>query len=63
MIDLELGKCVCAILRIPCACQAFVAQLDKYWLPNIPPPYHLRYAHGKFVTITKYSNITIIGSS
>ena len=25
----NLGKCVCAISRIACACRVFVAQLDK----------------------------------
>ena len=28
-VDPKLGKCVCSICRIPCACTACVAQLDK----------------------------------
>ena len=33
-VDTKLGKFVCSIHRIPCACPSCVAQLDKYWLPN-----------------------------
>ena len=36
-VDPKLGKDVCDICRIPCACTVYVAQLDKYWLPNIAP--------------------------
>ena len=36
-VDPELSKGVCAIRRIPSACTACVAQLDKYWLPTIAP--------------------------
>ena len=30
----NIGKGVCSICWIPCACLASVAQLDKNWLPN-----------------------------
>ena len=36
-VDPELGKYICAIHRIPCACPAYVYQFDKYWLPTIDP--------------------------
>ena len=44
-VDPELVKGVCAIFRIPCEYQAWVYQLDKYWLPNIAPSYQPRYAN------------------
>ena len=43
-IDPKLGKGVCVICQIPCACPASVAQVDKYWLQNYDPSYQLRYA-------------------
>ena len=62
-VDTELGKYVCAICRITCACPECVAQHDEYWLPNIVLSSQPRYAHVvKIVTIIKYLNITIIGS-
>ena len=36
-LDPKLGKCVCAICRIPCGCLACVAQLDKYCSPDCAP--------------------------
>ena len=36
-VDPELGKGVCVIRRIPCACTACMAQFDKYWSPTIDP--------------------------
>ena len=44
-VDPKLGKVVCAIRLIPCTCPVYVAQLDKYWLPNIGPSSQPRYAH------------------
>ena len=44
-VDPKLGKGVCEILHIPCACPSCVAQLDKYWLTNIAPTYQPRYTH------------------
>ena len=44
-VDLELGKCVCAIFLIPCVCTSCVSQLDKYWIPAIPPSPQPRYSH------------------
>ena len=29
--DPKLGKGVCVIFQIPCACTAYVAQIHKYW--------------------------------
>ena len=43
-VDPKMGKCVCAILGIKCTCTAYVAQLDKYWLPNIAPSYQPMYS-------------------
>ena len=43
-IDPKLGKGVCNIFRIPCACTACIAKLDRYWLPNIDPSSQPRYA-------------------
>ena len=45
MVDPELGKGVCAICQIPCACPACVHQLDKYWLPTIHISSQPRYEH------------------
>ena len=42
-VDPKLGKGVCAIRWIPCACPLCVAQLDKYWLPNCDPPSQIKY--------------------
>ena len=61
-VDTELGKFVCAIRRIPCACPACDYQLDKYWLPTIPPLSQPRYAHVENCYYKKYLNITMIGS-
>ena len=36
-MDPKTGKVVCAIHKINCACPSFVAQLDKYLLPNCVP--------------------------
>ena len=36
-VDPNLGKVVCVIFRIPCACPACVDQLDKYCLTNFSP--------------------------
>ena len=61
--DPELGKCVCAIFRIPCACPACVAQLDKYWLPNCDPSSQPRYAHAEncyYKKILEHCNYWII---
>ena len=44
-VDTELGKGVCVICQIPCACSAYANQLDKYWLPTITPSYQLRHVH------------------
>ena len=52
--DPELSKGVCDIFRIPCACTYCVAQLDRYWLPTIPPPSQKRYSH---VEICSYKKI------
>ena len=41
--DIELGKCVCTIIQITCVCQACIAKLDEYWLPNIAPSSQPRY--------------------
>ena len=60
-VDQEHDKGVCGICRFPCACPNYVAELDKYWLPTIPPSSQLRYAHVEIVTIKKYLNITMIG--
>ena len=62
-IDPELGKCSCAILRIPCACPVCVHQPDKYWLTIITPSYQPRYARVEKFYYKKYLNITVIGSS
>ena len=43
--DPNVGKCVCAIFRIPCTCQACVDQLDNCWLPNCSLSSQPRYAH------------------
>ena len=43
-VDPKIGKGICKILRIPCACPACVAQHDKYWLPTIAPSYQPSYA-------------------
>ena len=44
MVDPNIGKGVCVIFRILCACKACVAQLDKYWLPNCAPSSQPMYA-------------------
>ena len=31
MVDPELGKGVCGIFRVKCACPTCVAQVDGYW--------------------------------
>ena len=36
-VDPEVGKGVCVIRHIPCSCQTFVAQFDKYMLQTIYP--------------------------
>ena len=36
-VDPNIGKDLCAICWIPCACPACVGQLDKHWLPNCAP--------------------------
>ena len=36
-VDPKLGKGVCEICQIICACTAYVSKLDKYWLPTIAP--------------------------
>ena len=63
-VDPNLGKVVCAILRIPCACPAYVAQLNKNWLPNGDPSSQSRYAHVENCYYNKvleyYNNWTII---
>ena len=35
--DTKLSNGVCTILCITCAFPACVAELDKYWFPNISP--------------------------
>ena len=62
-VDLEPGKGVCAIFWIPCACPSFVDQLDKYWLPTIPPSYQPKYDNVENCYYKKQPNITTIGSS
>ena len=32
--DIYLGKGLCAMRRIPCACNGYVEQLSNPWLPN-----------------------------
>ena len=62
-VDPELGKCVCVIHCISCACPACVAQLDKYLLLNIAPLSQPRYAHIEnccFRKILEYYNDWII---
>ena len=44
-VDTNIGKGVYVIHRIPCACQACVDQLDKYWLQNCFLQSQPRYAH------------------
>ena len=44
-VDIELGKGVFVVCRIICAYQDCVAQLEKDWLPTIPPSSQPRYAH------------------
>ena len=52
-VDPELGKGVCDIFRITCACTSCVSKPDKDWLPTIPPPSQPRYSHVDFFTINK----------
>ena len=59
-VDPELGKGVCDIFCIICACPARVYQLDKYWLPTIFPSYQPRYARVENCYYKKYLNITMI---
>ena len=49
----KLGRGVCAIHRIPCACTDCVDQLAKYWLPNCDPSSQQRYAYVETITIQK----------
>ena len=64
MVDIELGKCICEIFHITCACQACVSKLDKYWLPTIAPPYQPRYARNENCYYNKilehYNDCTIM---
>ena len=62
-LDKKLGKGVCGILLIPCACPARVAQLDKYWVLNYALSSQPRSARVEIVSINKYLNISTIGSS
>ena len=41
----KLGKGVCDILRIPCACPVCVSQLDKYLFPSCSTSFQPRYPH------------------
>ena len=44
-VEPEIGKGVCVVFRIPCACPSCVAKIDKYWLPTINLSSQPRYAH------------------
>ena len=46
--DPELGKGVCKICGIKCACPTCLSKLDKDWLPTITPSSQPRYAHVDF---------------
>ena len=41
--DPELGECLCAMQRMPCACSGCVEQLTKPWLPNLGKTQQPRY--------------------
>ena len=41
--DLKLGRGICAILRIPCACVGCTSMLDKNWIYGITPKKQARY--------------------
>ena len=63
-VEPELGKVACVIRRIPCACPACVAQLDKYWSPTITPSSQSRYAHVENcyynIILEQYNNCIIM---
>ena len=62
-VDPEVGKSVCAIHRVPFACTACVAQLDKYLLPNIaksPQPRYARVETFYYNKILEHYNYWII---
>ena len=52
-VDPELGKGVCSIHQIPCACPVYSAQLDKYLLPTIATSSQPRYARVEIVNTKK----------
>ena len=62
-VDIELGKYVCVILLVSCACPACVGQLDKYWLPTIytsSQPRYDRVENGYYENILEHYNDWVI---
>ena len=57
LFDPKLGRLICEIRRIPCACVACISVIDQPWVSGIPSKKQARYQH-----VTNFTYWPVLGS-